>query len=152
MGTTLWPHSTSRHLTSCEFPLDLTVTTCKQALKAGSGLSDHTIIDTPDFGELLRFWLSNTYFSRNTFFHQQVRVTAMEASLSVTTANVVMEALEGKVQVTFTLALSVLQVHRWLLLYFEGAKHLAIFGLPGCPECKLSIYHCTQRQHVFFWT
>ncbi|XP_037528657.1 uncharacterized protein LOC119405905 [Rhipicephalus sanguineus] len=83
-------------------PVDLAVATCEEALKADSGLPGRTPFDIPELSELLQFCLSNTYFSYDGKIYQQTHGTAMGASISVTTANLVMEALEGKVLATFT--------------------------------------------------
>ncbi|XP_054922070.1 uncharacterized protein [Dermacentor andersoni] len=82
-------------------PVDLAVATCKEALEADSGLPGRTPFDVHELSELLRFCLSNTYFSYGGSLYQQTHGTAMGASISVTTANLVMEALEGKVLATF---------------------------------------------------
>ena len=82
-------------------PVDLAVETSRQLLHKDTTLADRTPFDVTELCTLLRFCLSNTYFSYKGEFYRQVFGTAMGASISVTTANVTMEAIENKALESF---------------------------------------------------
>lgn len=82
-------------------PVDLAVETSRRLLHGDPTLQDRTSLDVTELCALLRFCLSNTYFSYNGAFYKQVFGTAMGASISVTTANLTMEALEARALESF---------------------------------------------------
>nr|XP_054925878.1 uncharacterized protein LOC129384456 [Dermacentor andersoni] len=82
-------------------PVDLAVATCRDALLADDTLAERTPLEVQDICELLDFCLSNTYFTYNKHFYRQINGTAMGASISVTTANLVMEVIEQKALTDF---------------------------------------------------
>nr|XP_050041095.1 uncharacterized protein LOC126538259 [Dermacentor andersoni] len=82
-------------------PVDLAVATCRDALLADDTLAERTPLEVLDICELLDFCLSNTYFTYNKHFYRQINGTAMGASISVTTANLVMEVIEQKALTDF---------------------------------------------------
>ncbi|XP_077535913.1 uncharacterized protein LOC144148203 [Haemaphysalis longicornis] len=77
-------------------PVDLAVATCKEVLLADETLAERTPLEVEHVCELLEFCLSNTYFTYREQVYQQIHGTAMGASISVTTANLVMEVIEQK--------------------------------------------------------
>lgn len=77
-------------------PVELAIETCRQRLSEDPSLEKRTPFDVTELCQLLRFCLGNTYFSYNGEFYQQTFGTAMGASISVTTANLAMEAIESK--------------------------------------------------------
>ncbi|XP_072144543.1 uncharacterized protein [Dermacentor andersoni] len=82
-------------------PVDLAVATCRDVLLADDTLAERTPLEVQDICELLDFCLSNTYFTYNKQFYRQITGTAMGASISVTTANLVMEVIEQKALTDF---------------------------------------------------
>ncbi|XP_075526232.1 uncharacterized protein LOC142557893 [Dermacentor variabilis] len=82
-------------------PVDLAVATCRDVLLADDTLAERTPLEVEDICELLDFCLSNTYFTYNKQFYRQINGTAMGASISVTTANLVMEVIEQKALTNF---------------------------------------------------
>ncbi|XP_075559022.1 uncharacterized protein LOC142590578 [Dermacentor variabilis] len=101
-------------------PVDLAVATCRDVLLADDTLAERTPLEVEDICELLDFCLSNTYFTYNKQFYRQINGTAMGASISVTTANLVMEVIEQKALTDFApapkaynidLAASIPQLH-----------------------------------------
>ncbi|XP_075534794.1 uncharacterized protein LOC142570284 [Dermacentor variabilis] len=82
-------------------PVDLAVATCRDVLLADDTLVERTPLEVEDICELLDFCLSNTYFTYNKQFYRQINGTAMGASISVTTANLVMEVIEQKALTDF---------------------------------------------------
>ncbi|XP_050042856.1 uncharacterized protein [Dermacentor andersoni] len=82
-------------------PVDLAVATCRDVLLADDTLAERTPLEVQDICELLDFCLSNTYFTYDEQFYRQVNGTAMSASISVTTANLVMEVIEQKALADF---------------------------------------------------
>lgn len=67
--------------------------TSRQFLHKDMTLVYRTPFDVTELCTLLRFCLSNTCFSHKSEFYRQVFGTAMGASISVTTANITMEAI-----------------------------------------------------------
>lgn len=155
-------------------PVDLAVAMCEEALNADISLPDRTPFDVPELCELLMFCLSNTYFSYGGSPYQQTHGTAMGASISVTTANLVMEALEGKVLATFTPAprffcryvddcfcilkkqdvpclldsLNAQNVHIQFTVEFEQGNMLPFFGCSCSPRCGRSLLLSVQEAHT----
>lgn len=74
-------------------PVDFTVEVCWTALQYDDGLGERTPIEEPDLLKLLQFCLENTYFLFRGVIYKQVHGIAMGTSISVTTANLTMEAL-----------------------------------------------------------
>ncbi|XP_072144494.1 uncharacterized protein [Dermacentor andersoni] len=77
-------------------PVDLAVSTCRNVLLADDTLAERTPLEVQDICELLDFCLSNTYFTYDKQFYRQINGNAMGASISVTTANLIMEVIEPK--------------------------------------------------------
>ncbi|KAK8778177.1 hypothetical protein V5799_020483 [Amblyomma americanum] len=77
-------------------PVELAVHTCKEALKNDPSFPDRMPLEVGEITELLRFCLANTYFVYNGTLYEQIFGTAMGASISVTAANLTMEAIESK--------------------------------------------------------
>nr|XP_050046416.1 uncharacterized protein LOC126543334 [Dermacentor andersoni] len=75
-------------------PVDLAVATCRDVLLADDTLAERTPLEVEDICELLDFCLSNSYFTYDKQFYRQVNGTTMGASISVTTANLVMGVIE----------------------------------------------------------
>ncbi|XP_070380710.1 uncharacterized protein [Dermacentor albipictus] len=82
-------------------PVDLAVATCRDVQLAQDTLAERTPLEVEGICELLDFCLSNTYFTYNKQFYRQINGTAMGASFSVTTANLVMEVIEQKALTDF---------------------------------------------------
>ncbi|XP_077490911.1 uncharacterized protein LOC144101649 [Amblyomma americanum] len=83
-------------------PVDLAVKVCTAALESHPTLPERTPIDVPDLTRLLRFCLTNTYFTFENIPHKQIHGAAMGASISVTVANLTMEEIEGRALAAFT--------------------------------------------------
>ncbi|XP_077511008.1 uncharacterized protein LOC144121592 [Amblyomma americanum] len=64
-------------------PVDFAVECCKKALNEDTTLPERTPIEADDLCRLLKFCLSNTYFTFNKNFYRQTFGTAMGASVSV---------------------------------------------------------------------
>ncbi|XP_075528916.1 uncharacterized protein LOC142560562 [Dermacentor variabilis] len=75
-------------------PVDLAVATCRDALLVDDTLAERTPLEVEDICELLDFCLSNTYFTYDKQLYRQANGTTMGASISVTTANLVMKVIE----------------------------------------------------------
>lgn len=84
-------------------PTELAVDVCSTALESDATLPERSPIDAPDLARLLQFCLANTYFTFQECFYKQVHGTAMGASISVTAANLTMEALESRALASFSL-------------------------------------------------
>lgn len=82
-------------------PVDYAVDCCRSALKNDDSLPARTPLEADDVCRLLDFCLRNTYFSFNGSFYKQVFGTAMGASVSVSCANIALEALEEEALATF---------------------------------------------------
>ncbi|XP_075532606.1 uncharacterized protein LOC142565904 isoform X1 [Dermacentor variabilis] len=82
-------------------PVDYAVDCCRTALQNDTSLPLRTPFEVDDVCRLLDFCLRNTYFSFNGSFFRQVFGTAMGASVSVSCANIALEALEDKALTTF---------------------------------------------------
>lgn len=82
-------------------PVDLAVAACTKVLLADETLAERTPLEVQDVCELLEFCLSNTYFTYRKQCYKQIHGTAMGASISVTTANLVMERVEQKALADF---------------------------------------------------
>lgn len=70
--------------------------TSRQLLHKDMTLVYRTLLNVTELCTLLRFCPSNTCFSYKGKFYRQVFGTAMGESISVTTANITMEAIENK--------------------------------------------------------
>ncbi|XP_049267759.1 uncharacterized protein LOC119378700 [Rhipicephalus sanguineus] len=81
-------------------PVDYAVDCCRSALKNDDSLPARTPLEADDVCRLLDFCLRNTYFSFNGSFYKQVFGTAMGASVSVSCANIALEALEEEALAT----------------------------------------------------
>ncbi|XP_037529362.1 uncharacterized protein LOC119406703 [Rhipicephalus sanguineus] len=77
-------------------PVQLAVTTAREVLECDENLEARTGLSVDELSRLLNFCLSSTYFSVNGEYYKQLTGTAMGASVSVTAANLVMEAVEGR--------------------------------------------------------
>ncbi|XP_077485215.1 uncharacterized protein LOC144095315 [Amblyomma americanum] len=82
-------------------PVDLAVDVCAAALQDDEKLSERTPLEAQDLSRLLKFCLENTYFVFRGSFYKQVHGTAMGASISVTAANLTMEAIENRALASF---------------------------------------------------
>ncbi|XP_077508404.1 uncharacterized protein LOC144119728 [Amblyomma americanum] len=82
-------------------PVDLAVDVCAAALQNDEKLSERTPLEAQDLSRLLKFCLENTYFVFRGSFYKQVHGTAMGASISVTAANLTMEAIENRALASF---------------------------------------------------
>ncbi|XP_077516362.1 uncharacterized protein LOC144126209 [Amblyomma americanum] len=82
-------------------PVDLAVDVCAAALQNDEKLSERTPLEAQDLLRLLKFCLKNTYFVFRGSFYKQVHGTAMGASISVTAANLTMEAIENRALASF---------------------------------------------------
>lgn len=82
-------------------PVELAVETCRKRLELDERLPDRTPFDAAELCKLLHFCLSNTYFTYNSDIYKQTFGTAMGASISVTTANLTMEAIEERALESF---------------------------------------------------
>ncbi|XP_077523183.1 uncharacterized protein LOC144134065 [Amblyomma americanum] len=83
-------------------PVDLAVKVCTAALESDPSLPERTPIDVPDLTRLLRFCLTNTYFTFENVPYKQIHGAAMGASICVTVANLTMEEIEGRALAAFT--------------------------------------------------
>lgn len=83
-------------------PIDMAVDVCVAALDKDPTLPDRSPIEVHDLARLLKFCLSNTYFTFQRTFYRQVHGAAMGASISVTVANLTMEAIEARALSSFT--------------------------------------------------
>ncbi|XP_049276142.1 uncharacterized protein LOC125760304 [Rhipicephalus sanguineus] len=77
-------------------PVQLAVTTAREVLECDENLEARTGLSVDELSRLLNFCLSSTYFSVNGEYYKQLTGTAMGASVSVTAADLVMEAVEGR--------------------------------------------------------
>ncbi|XP_077547988.1 uncharacterized protein LOC144160630 [Haemaphysalis longicornis] len=75
-------------------PVDFAVQCCKKVLQNNETLASRTPIEDADLCRLLGFCLRSTYFVFKEEFYKQVFGTAMGASISVTCANLALEAVE----------------------------------------------------------
>ncbi|XP_077491915.1 uncharacterized protein LOC144102541 [Amblyomma americanum] len=82
-------------------PVDFAVECCKKALNEDTTLPERTPIEADDLCRLLKFCLSNTYFTFNKNFYRQTFGTAMGASVSVVCANLALESIESAAPASF---------------------------------------------------
>ncbi|XP_077528832.1 uncharacterized protein LOC144140884 [Haemaphysalis longicornis] len=82
-------------------PIDLAVNVCTAALESDATLPQRCLIDVPDLRRLLYFCLKNTYFVFMGNFYKQSQGTPKGTSVSVTAANLSMEALEQRALASF---------------------------------------------------
>ncbi|XP_077492345.1 uncharacterized protein LOC144103522 [Amblyomma americanum] len=82
-------------------PVDFAVECCKKALNEDTTLPERTPIEADDLCRLLKFCLSNTYFTFNKNFYRQTFGTAMGASVSVVCANLALESIESAALASF---------------------------------------------------
>lgn len=73
----------------------MAVDVCRTALESDANLAERSPVDVPDLLRLLRFCLSNTYFTFENKLYKQIHGMAMGASISVTAANLTMKAIES---------------------------------------------------------
>ena len=85
-------------------PVPLAVTAARKALEKDKDLHNRTALSVEELCRLLEFCLSNTYFSVKGEYFKQASGTAMGASVSVTTANLCMEAIEEEALQSFATA------------------------------------------------
>ncbi|XP_037528652.1 uncharacterized protein LOC119405898 [Rhipicephalus sanguineus] len=83
-------------------PLDMAVDVCVAALDKDPTLPERSPLEVHDLGRLLKFCLSNTYFTFQKKYYRQLHGAAMGASISVTVANLTMEAIEARALSSFT--------------------------------------------------
>ncbi|XP_049273323.1 uncharacterized protein LOC125759096 [Rhipicephalus sanguineus] len=83
-------------------PIDMAVDVCVTALDKDPTLPERSPLEVHDLGSLLKFCLSNTYFTFQKKYYRQLHGAAMGASISVTVANLTMEAIEARALSSFT--------------------------------------------------
>ncbi|XP_077523139.1 uncharacterized protein LOC144133978 [Amblyomma americanum] len=82
-------------------PVDLAVDVCGAALHSDEKLGERTPFEAPDLLRLLKFCLENTYFVFRGALYKQVHGTAIGAAISVTAANLTLEAIENQALASF---------------------------------------------------
>ncbi|XP_077516597.1 uncharacterized protein LOC144127356 [Amblyomma americanum] len=82
-------------------PVDLAVDVCGAALHSDKKLGERTPFEALDQLRLLKFCLENTYFVFRGTFYKEVHGTAMGAAISVTAANLTLEAIEDQALASF---------------------------------------------------
>ncbi|XP_037528935.1 uncharacterized protein LOC119406274 [Rhipicephalus sanguineus] len=80
----------------------MAVDVCVAALDKDPTLPERSPLEVHDLGRLLKFCLSNTYFTFQKKYYRQLHGAAMGASISVTVANLTMEAIEARALSSFT--------------------------------------------------
>ncbi|KAM7297971.1 hypothetical protein ISCGN_023122 [Ixodes scapularis] len=137
-------------------PVPLAVATTRAALEGDKKLSERTSLTVDELCRLLEFCLGSTYFSFKGEFFKQTSGTAMGASISVTTANLTMEAIEHRALESFTARPKVFLRWRTIVSTMTVEQVLCALRFFGtgsfqgmvATDKHLSVFHMTEEKKI----